>query len=46
MAKCLFEPIRVSTPPLVEPESLLIEISEQVEWLNAHVGAADRAFQK
>src|SRR2546427_10385220 len=32
--------------PIVEPEGLLVEVAEQVERLDAHVGAADRPLQE
>ncbi len=36
----------VGVPPLVEPERLLVEVAEEMERLDADVGAFDVAFQE
>lgn len=36
----------VAVLPVVEPEGLFVEVAEQVEWLDADVGAVDRPLQE
>lgn len=42
----LDEPARIRVFPLVEAESLLVEVAEKVEGLHVHVGALDRALER
>jgi hypothetical protein len=40
------EPFAVVQVSIVEPESLLVQIPEQVEWFNAHICAVQPALQE
>ena len=45
-ASDLQESARVTILALIEPEYLLIQIPEQMKWLNAHVSSLKPALQK